>query len=161
MRLGPVGDFFFMQALFLIRPAKKAFTDFFKRLRDNTLKVLEYQDFPLELICSQLKIKYPTISVFFNMVNIGDTHREQLTDLENYHMENIQDAKFDMVYYLTPYKNGIEIICHYFKHQFKPETIEKIMQMYKSILENILDNPKENIIKYSAGGKKRKLIRSK
>ncbi|MCP5102376.1 MAG: hypothetical protein GY950_03305, partial [bacterium] len=48
-------------------PTDEPFVDFFKRLRQNTFNVLEYQGIPLELICGRLKIKYPEVSVFFNM----------------------------------------------------------------------------------------------
>jgi amino acid adenylation domain-containing protein len=122
-----------------------SFDAFFEHIRDNTFKVLEYQSFPLELICGQLKIKYPVISVFFNMINIESTHQEILTNSECYHLEKVQDAKFDIVCYLIEYKNGIEISPHYFKHRFKPNTIETLMDLYTRILEAICRDPRQKI----------------
>ncbi len=139
------------------------FTGFFSRLQDNTFQVLEYQSFPLELICGELKIKYPEVSVFFNMVNLGTTHREHLADLESRHIEKAQDAKFDIVCYLAEYQNGISIECHYFKDRFKPESIEKIMALYTKVLENISTDPAKKIGDYNLSGKpkKKKLKRGK
>ena len=134
----------------------ESFIDFFKRLQDNTFKALEYQGIPLELIFGQLKIKYPDISVFFNMINIGNTHQEEVTNLECYHIEKVQDAKFDIVCYLTEYKNGIEINCHYFRDRFKPVTIKKLMDLYRTALDNISGEPAKKIGEYSLTGKKKK-----
>jgi len=135
------------------------FGDFFQHLQDNTFKILEYQSIPLELICGQLKIKYPTINVFFNMVNIGISNLEKLTDLEDYHMEKVQDAKFDLVCYVSEYKNGIEINCHYFKDRFKPSSIEKLMKLYEQVLDNISADPAKKIGEYTLTGKERTLKR--
>jgi amino acid adenylation domain-containing protein len=135
------------------------FGDFFKRFQDSTFKVLEYQDISLELICGQLKIKYPEVFVFFNMVNIGTTHRENLANLESYHLETVQEAKFDIVCYLTEYNNGIEINCHYFKDRFKALSIEKLMTLYAKVLDNISAEPGKKIGEYTLTGKKRTLKR--
>ncbi|MGD2089144.1 MAG: amino acid adenylation domain-containing protein [Candidatus Aminicenantes bacterium] len=139
--------------------AEENFSDFFKRLRDNTFKILEYQDIPLELICGQLKIKYPTIPVFFNMTNTRTGNLEKLSNLEDFHMEKVQDAKFDMVCYVNEYQNGIEINCHYFKDRFKPLSIEKLMNLYKQILDNISAEPAKKIEEYTLTGKERTLKR--
>ncbi|MCX6584461.1 MAG: condensation domain-containing protein [Candidatus Aminicenantes bacterium] len=136
------------------------FADFFNRLQDNTFKVLEYQGIPLESICGQLKIKYPEVSVFFNLVNIGSTQQEIVKNLESYHTEKVQNAKFDIVCYLTEYKNGIEINCHYYKNRFLPGTIEKLMELYQEMLANIAGDPSRNIGEYFLSGKKRKLKRT-
>jgi non-ribosomal peptide synthetase component F len=134
---------------------EETFIEFFKRLQENTFNVLEYQDFPLELICSELKIRYPSISVFFNMTNIGAGTMETLADFNGYHIEKVQGAKFDMVFYLEEYINGIEIKCHYFRDRFRSSTIEKIMNLYIKTLENIIANPNVKIGEYSFSMKKR------
>jgi hypothetical protein len=139
--------------------ADEPFLDFFNRLQDNTFKVLEYQGIPLESICGQLKIKYPEVSVFFNMVNTGSTQQENVSNLDSYHLEKVQNAKFDIVFYLAEYKNGIAVDCHYYKNRFKPVTIEKLMERYKEILTGISGNPARNVREYFKSGKKRKLER--
>jgi len=119
----------------------ESFTDFLEQVQKNTLQALEYQGCPLELICSELKIKYPEISVFFNMLTFGDINRQYLHHHETYAIEEVQEAKFPIVCYLTEYRENIEINTHYYSELFKPATLEKIMQKYVKILGNICENP--------------------
>lgn len=93
------------------------------------------------------------------MINIGNSRRENPEDVENSHIENVQDTKFHIQYYLREYKNGIELSCHYFKDLFMPETIEKITHLYIKILKNISNEPGMKIGEYSFTRKKRILIR--
>jgi hypothetical protein len=93
------------------------------------------------------------------MTNIGAGNLEKLTNLEDFHMEKVQDAKFDMVCYVNEYQNGIEINCHYFKDRFKPLSIEKLMNLYEKILDNISAEPAKKIEEYTLTGKERTLKR--
>jgi len=138
---------------------EESFIDFFKHFQDNVFKILDYQGIPLELICSQLKIKYPTITVFFNMINIGDIQQQRLTHFESDHIEKVQDAKFDIVCYVAEYENGIEISCHYFKDRFKPTTIETLINLYGNVLKTIVNEPGTKIGEYGSTPKKKKLIK--
>ncbi len=131
----------------------EAFNSFLNRFKDNTFNVLEYQGIPLEMICTQLQIKYPSVSVFFNMLNLGSTHLEELTNHDSYHLkENTQQAKFDIVCYVTEYKNAIEISCYYYKNRFKPQTIEKMMDLYANILETASTDPAQKIWQLGTSG---------
>ena len=139
--------------------ASKGFPDFFSGFRSDTFQVLEYQDYPMELIFSQLKIKYPKIPVFFNMLNLENLSGDDPEDFESHHSEYVQDAKFDIHYYLREYSAGIEISCYYFKELFKPETIEKMAHLYLKVLQNICNEPGLKIEEYSFSGKKKVLTR--
>jgi tyrocidine synthetase-3 len=152
---------FFVNTLILrdkINP-DESFFHFLLRVQGNALKVLEYQSFPLELLCSEFKIKYPEIPVFFNMSIFGNIIQEEVKCDSSYHIQTVQDAKFDIACYVGEYKNGITIETHYYKELFKPITIEKIMQLYRMILENIAMNPGKQVgeYRYSLTRQKRKL----
>jgi fengycin family lipopeptide synthetase D len=138
----------------------ETFIDLFRAVQGNTFDALEYQGFPMELIFSELKMKYPEISVFFNMVNIGinQGRRLTLTDLKNYHIEDVQEAKFDMVCYLTEYENAVQVSCYYFRELFKPETIERIMGLFTRILENIANDPGKKAKDYCISPKKKNIF---
>ncbi|NIM15654.1 MAG: amino acid adenylation domain-containing protein, partial [Candidatus Aminicenantes bacterium] len=140
---------------------EETFTDFLKRIQTNALKMLEYQSYPLELICEQLKIKYPQLSFFFNMVNTINPNLPVLTNTEAYHIETVQDAKFDIALYLTEYNNGINLVCCYYSQLFMPETIEKMMQMYMQVLQSVAEVPDKQLKEYKGPTKKRKLKRNK
>jgi amino acid adenylation domain-containing protein len=119
----------------------ESFIGFLEQVQKNTLQALEYQGCPLELVCSELKIKYPGIPVFFNMLTFGEINREYLQHQETYAIEEVQEAKFPMACYLTEYRENLEINTHYYSELFKPATLEKIMQKYVKILGNICENP--------------------
>jgi amino acid adenylation domain-containing protein len=135
----------------------ESFIDFLAKVRKNTFRVLEYQSYPLELICSQLKIKYPDISVFFNMSLFGDKDLEYLENFDSCHYQSVQNAKFDMVCYLAEYKNGVDIETHYYKRLFKAENIEKFMQLYVKILGKIASDPGKKVSAYSMPEKRLKV----
>jgi len=124
---------------------KETFKDFMTRFQTEIFKVLENQAYPLELIFSELKIKYPEISAFFNILNLGTGNQESITDFESFHIPEVQETKFALHCYLNEYKNGIKVECHYFRELFKPETIEKLMQIYLRILENSVESPLKKI----------------
>jgi len=136
---------------------EQTFSDLFQAVQTNTFQVLEYQAYPLELIFGDLKMRYPEISVFFNMVNTGFSHQEYLTGLDSYHIPRVQDAKFDLVCYLAEYKNGIQVSCHYARELFLPETIEKIIRIFKKLLENIAQDPEKTVKEYFTLKKKKKI----
>ncbi|HLP61074.1 MAG TPA: amino acid adenylation domain-containing protein, partial [Candidatus Deferrimicrobium sp.] len=123
----------------------EAFNEFLQRFQADTLNVLEYQAYPLEIIFGELKIKYPEITAFFNMLNIGAAADQTIENFESYHIEDIQDTKFPIHCYLTEFKNGIQVECHYFRQLFKPGSIEKMMGIYTRILENISLAPVKKI----------------
>ena len=106
----------FVNTLVLRTPVDKnqTFENFLQAIQAHVMKMLEYQGYPLELVCEELAVKYPTISLFFNMVNTGDSTREMMPELETGHIGNVQEAKFYMALYLVEYRDGIDILCTYF-----------------------------------------------
>ncbi|MCP4215386.1 MAG: hypothetical protein GY765_12060 [bacterium] len=139
----------------------ETYIELLKRVQSNTLKVLDYQNYPLELIVDELKLKYPKVSVFLNMLNIGEGNLQTLEDTEPYHEEQSQDTKFDMTCYLTEYANGIEVVCNYLPIAFKAETIEYIMGEFVKVLGRIAEDPNKTPKEYTASPKRRKLKRIK
>jgi NRPS condensation-like uncharacterized protein len=140
---------------------EETFADFLKRIRTDALKMFEYQGYPLELICEHLQIKYPQLSFFFNMVNTIGSNLPMLSDTEAYHLETVQDAKFDISLYLTEHKNGINLVCCYYSQLFLPVTIEKMVHMYIQLLRRIAESPHRQLKEYQGPTKKRKLKRNK
>jgi len=154
---------FFVNTLIIrlqIRP-DEPFTDFLARVQVNCLQVLEYQSFPLELVCNELKIKYPEISVFFNMSTFGPIENKYVGNPNTIHFQSAQDTKFDLEYYITECRDGIELRLHYPKALFAPMTIEKMMAKYLDILESISTGPGENQGTGEMKQKKRQIRRSK
>jgi len=122
--------------------------EYLKCVNENTLKALEYQNYPLELIIDELKIDYPKIPVFLNMPNMGESSREYISDKRDYHTDRVQDIKFDIVCYMTEYADGIELNCHYLKGLYKASRIENLMREYAALLDGIAAEPDKKLYEY-------------
>ncbi len=137
------------------------FPEFFETFKDRTFSVLEYQAIPMELIFSHLKIKYPDVSVFFNMVNTGDTHLLTLDNLDPIHEAEVKEVKFPLSCYAVEYGNGIELRCEYFRSRFKPQTIQVFTDLLINMLESIAADSTKKIETYGSAGQSEKPKRLK
>jgi amino acid adenylation domain-containing protein len=136
----------------------ETFREFLERVRQDTMKVLEYQAYPMEMIFDHLNIKYPRVPVFFNMQNIVESQQERMEDFDEGHIEELQDTKFDIVFYLMEFKDGLSVMCHYYKELFYPESIEKICRLFITLLSGIGEEPDKPVGRYKSG-KRRKISR--
>jgi len=140
----------------------ETFIVFLKRLNRDLLEILEHQDYPLELVFEQLDMKFPDIPLLFNMFNLdGSALRQKLdaSELEPYHVENMQDAKFEMVIFLAEYENAVQLDCWYWKAAYKKERIHYMMQKYLEVLKAVAADPNRPIKQYlfKEKAKKRKV----
>jgi non-ribosomal peptide synthetase component F len=127
---------------------EKKYQDFLEGISGSVLDALKYQDYPLELIIGELKIKYPSINVFINMPNMFGHHGERLKDQRPCHSEDINDVKFDMEFYLIEYADGIEIVCTYAREYFDPKVVEYMVNEYVSLLSRISEDPTKIVADY-------------
>lgn len=135
----------------------ETFSEFIGRMNSEILEALEHQSYPLEPVCDYLDMPFPDIQVFFNMFNMQDASTEMDINTDDFHMATVNDAKFDLVMYVTEYKNGIEIKCHYRNPIFEKETIEKMMAQFLVQVDNILEDPSKKIEQYKSKKRKRLL----
>jgi hypothetical protein len=109
-----------------------------ERVHESTLRSLDYAYYPIELACKSVDLTWPEIlSTFFNMSTFGDANRKPLTDFGWYPIDRVQNAKLELVFYLSEYTNGIEINAHYYNELFKPSTVERFMLRYDEILKSL------------------------
>lgn len=126
------------------------FIDLLQRIEKETLEAFQHQSYPLELVLDDLKVRYPEVSVFFNMLNMLETATEnELNSFAGEHIENVQDVKFDLEFYVVEYKNGIEIYWNYKNSFFLPETIEYLANEYLKVLSEIAAAPEKQIKEYN------------
>ena len=137
-----------------------SFLEFLEKVKEDAMKVLEYQGYPLELIVDELGLQYPKFPMFFNMLNMAD-NSETLPDHRSSHLDEVQDAKFDLEFYIKEYSNGTVILCSYFRQLFLPETIEKITARFAAILETIAADPTLPLKEYRGSKKKPKILKKK
>lgn len=118
---------------------------FLDELQAQLLRTLEYQSFPVELLCEEMRIKYPQPAVFLNLLNIGRDYREPLHDFASSHIPEIQESKFPLHYCVREFRNGIEIVCDYYSQRFSRRTIERKMDLYIHYLSKIIEASDETI----------------
>ena len=136
--------FFVNSILFTTRVDRdENFSDMLRRVSKDTLEVYRYQNYPLELVCEQLKMKYPELSVCFNMLHVMEHARgETLEPFEPYLVnDGRHDAKFDIETYFCQFKNAIDVRWMYKKNVYKPETMKYMIDEYINILDYFAENP--------------------
>lgn len=115
---------------------EEPFSHLLERVKHDTLELFHHQDYPLELVFDQLKMKYPKIPLSFNMLNMQNLSASQeLNFFEANHIDFYQDVKFDMETYLAEFKNGMGIRLAYNRDIYSPETARYMMEEYIKILE--------------------------
>jgi iturin family lipopeptide synthetase B len=140
----------------------EAFILFLRRLNQDLLEILQHQDYPLELVFEHLDMKFPEIPLLFNMFSLNESALQQkleASELEPYHIANVQDAKFEMVIFVAEYKNAVQVDCQYWKAVYKKERIHYMMQKYLGVLKAVAADPSRPIKQYlfKEKAKKRKV----
>jgi len=150
---------FFINTMFIRNKIdiNDTFEDILKRVNENIINVLEYQSYPLELLLDELKISYPKIPVFFNMLNIGENESDLIEDFESHHQEQLHEIKFDIIFYVREYANAIELLVNYRSNLFEPDIIENMVNQYIKLMEYIAENNSGTIKNYKNKKTKRKL----
>jgi amino acid adenylation domain-containing protein len=150
---------FFVNALILTGTVDydQTFHQYRHRVNRDVLERMKHQDYPLERVFDELKVRYPEISVMYNMFNMNrETAQIELSNTESGHMEKVPDAKFDVELYIMQYKNGIDVQCHYRKEKYKKERIQRMMSEYRELARNIARDPGKKIGQYFEKKKKKR-----
>jgi amino acid adenylation domain-containing protein len=127
----------------------ESFPVFLRRVNGEVLEMMNYQAYPLELVFDDLNLRFPEISVLYNMFTRDPAAAGmELDSFESYHLETVQEAKFDLVFYVSPYKNGLDIQCHYRKDLFKKEKVEFIIREYAKLSRYAALDPNKSIKDY-------------
>lgn len=140
-----------------IDPCRR-FVDFLRDVHEDTTQCFEHQDYPLELVLDDLKMKFPEISVFFNMHNFAGEEPAPVSS--RLQAENAQDVKFDFTLYLVESSRDMELHCHYRKALFKPDTIAAIVEKYRRILEFFSRSPQCTLKEYRGAAGVRSFARA-
>ncbi|HLP46739.1 MAG TPA: amino acid adenylation domain-containing protein, partial [Candidatus Kapabacteria bacterium] len=130
---------------------KTPFDNFLDKMKTDTIDLFQHQAYPLEKIFEELGLKYPDITISFNMLHIRDSAAAvefKAAESLPFHSENYHDTKFDLEPYVTEYKNGIHINWSYKKNVFKPGTIAFIADEYIKIIDFFTNNPSKSYIEY-------------
>jgi acyl carrier protein len=137
MALYNVVGFFINSILFRGKMThEESFIKLLQRVKIEVLEIFQHQDYPLELVFKELKMKHPDVAVSFNMLNMQDlTSRLELDVFAPRHVEDVQDVKFDIEIYITEYKNGISLDWRFKKSLYSPTKITYIVGEYNKFID--------------------------
>jgi tyrocidine synthetase-3 len=154
--LHPIMGFFVNSIIFHMQiDPEKPFTNLLRQVNHDTLALFHNQNYPLELVFEQLKMKYPNIPVSFNLLNMQDISLSQeLNPFEPLHIDYYQDVKFDMEMYLAEFKNGIAVRLSYKRDLYKPETVRYFIEEYIKSLDFFTVHTGKSYQAYRQSGKK-------
>jgi hypothetical protein len=140
---------YFVKSILLKTEVKpdESYTQLLRRIAGDFREALRCQQYAIELVLGELRMKYPDISVSFNMINIDEQSRErEMESLDSYHTPSVGLLHFDtnIELYASEYKNGINMNWFYKKSLFKPETIERAASGYLKLCRYITEDEEES-----------------
>jgi len=132
---------------------RPTFRELLRRVRETCLEAYQHQGMPLEKLVEELNpnrglSRSPFFQVLFNVVNSSPPTRV-VDGLTIEPMPRLDDtARFDLT--LSPQTgDGIEVIAAYNRDLFFQDRIVEMLEQYKYLLEQIVDNPDQKIDQYS------------
>jgi acyl carrier protein len=138
------------------------FNHFLSRVKEQLAEMFRYQDFPVELVFKELKIKHPDVPVSFNMLNPdqagpGILQQEYIRDSQ--HIDSFQDVKFDLEVYAGEHEGGMLLNWVYRKSLFQPQKIEYIAQEYLKLMDYFKENQHKSYKDYKNSETRRVFVR--
>ncbi|WP_168188733.1 non-ribosomal peptide synthetase [Thermoflavimicrobium daqui] len=128
---------------------KMTFLDFLRQVQEATLEAYSNQDVPFEKVIESIQpdrdlSSTPIVQVLFNLITSTPPLKLKDVIVEAYDIDN-QTAKFDLDVLLQEYPDHIIGIVEYSTDLFKEETITRIFDHFLTLLNSIVEDPKQPI----------------
>jgi amino acid adenylation domain-containing protein len=132
----------------------KSFSEFLIEVKNNAIEAFDNQDYPLEELVNKLSVRRDSIaSSLYNSTiltkNETDLENRQLWDERLRKECNIRISqypfdytkiKYDLSFVAVESKDSIMLELKYATELFKKSTVEKILNRYVEILEQVIEN---------------------
>jgi len=135
---------FFVNSLFTCTrvDTRESFSDFLLRVNEEMIDIFKHQGYPVELVCQELNMGYPEVTVSFNMLNFQEERtRERIEPPAPFHAADALDARFSLEVYALEFKNGVSTHWTYLKKQFLPQTIAYMADEYIELVDFFSSRP--------------------
>lgn len=122
------------------------FADWLQYTKDSTLSAFEHQEVPLDQIVDYAKVQRqrgiaPLLQVLFVMQNTPQA-RFEIPGLDIViSPAPVTTSKFDMAIFVQENPDGIQIEWIYATHLYHRETMEKMMNTWNELLEQVVATP--------------------
>jgi amino acid adenylation domain-containing protein len=151
---GLIGSFINMLALRSNLEGNPKFSDLLQSVKQTTLDAFENQEIPFEKVVEEVVARRdmsrnPLFQVIFGMQHQDDrTYQNQLGDivLLDEPIAGVESlAGYELNVSVWPGKEGLRILAQYDADLFTSETIHRMLQHYKELLNNVLEH-KDQVI---------------
>jgi non-ribosomal peptide synthetase component F len=122
---------------------EKRFMEFLAEVKQDILSAYENQDYQFEELVEKLDVKRdagrnPVFDVMLNVLNLTDYRGEFSPEEISSGYRHVRgEAKFDLTLSVADYGKNLYFNLSYCTDLFKPETIERYIEYFKSIVEQI------------------------
>ncbi|MEM7798684.1 MAG: condensation domain-containing protein, partial [Chloroflexota bacterium] len=131
------------------------FIDLLDGLRQTTLDAFSHQELPFEKVVDELHPRRdPGHNPLFQVMLVyGDTVAQSNERLPGLTFNALPVdggvSKFDLTLFVTLAPQGVELGLEYRSDLFKPETAERILSHFETLLNGILANPEQRLAQLS------------
>lgn len=141
------------------------FIDYLQRVRETTLQAFEHQDYPPALLAERLGIKRdpsrpPLFETMFILQKAQMGVAQGLSpfalgfsgarlEINGLVLESMalgkQPAQFDLTLMMAEMEEGLAATMHYNTDLFEAETIQRLLQHFRVLLQKVVDDPHERV----------------
>ncbi|MBI3417726.1 MAG: amino acid adenylation domain-containing protein [Verrucomicrobia bacterium] len=123
-----------------------SFKEMLRRVQKTALDAYSHQELPFEMVVQELKPHRdpsfnPVFQVMFAMQNPGD----ELVELPGLRVRSLpirtQTARLDLTLFLSDGADGLQGTLEYNTDLFSENTIDRLVDHYRTLLESIVENP--------------------
>jgi len=131
-----------------------SFPEFVERVKEMTLGAQAHQDLPFETLVEALQPQRdmshsPLFQAMFVMNN-APVEKLQLSGLEISLLEfENKTTKFDLILNVTETEHGLQCKLEYNTDLFKSDTMDRLITHYKTLIDQILENPSASLSTFS------------
>ncbi|KQB41356.1 non-ribosomal peptide synthetase [Flavobacterium aquidurense] len=142
------------------------FLSFFKQLKENTLSAYEYQDYPFDLLVSDLNLQkdlsrnslYDISVTYNNIASKNETFREEKSD----EIKNLgtKRCKCDFEFHFTEVGDDLNLVLNFNNDIYESESVIKFLQHFRQILAEVSlhENKQIKNINYLTEAEKTQLL---
>lgn len=128
----------------------KPFSLLLKEVKENALQAYQNQEYPFEELVNKLQLerdnsRNPLFDTMLIMQNIPSYHTQANTLTFTPYEYKHKASKFDITFEIFQEKNGLLLHVEYVTKLFKQDTIERMVNHFFAIIEQILRNPSISI----------------
>ena len=134
----------------------RSFSEHLKIVNEETQKAFMSQDYPLEVLLEEIHMSHPKVNIAIDMLNISeDLVLHAVNRNKGGHMATNEPIKYDVMLYVVPLSDGIELQCLYNYDIYDRGRIQRTMDSFVQKLTMFHQNPEHEMKKSRTAGKRR------